>query len=112
MQQPGKRRVLWQAVGASTVGTVVEWYDFYLYGTAAALVSTRSSFPRFNQIAQTHESFVPLRRNRLDVETQLRQPLRFELPDAIAPIPFAADQACTLQSVKMLHHGLARDTRP
>ena len=45
MQQPGTRRALWQAVGASTVGTVVEWYDFYLYGTAAALVLNKGLLP-------------------------------------------------------------------
>lgn len=67
---------------------------------------------RFNQIAQAHESLIPLSGNGIDVGAQLRQPLRFELPDAIASIPFAADQACTLQSVKVLRHGLARDTRP
>ena len=34
-----------QAVGASTIGTVIEWYDFYLYGTAAALVLNKVFFP-------------------------------------------------------------------
>ena len=34
----------WQVVGASTIGTIVEWYDFYLYGTAAALVLNRVFF--------------------------------------------------------------------
>ena len=32
------RRQLRRAVIASTVGTTIEWYDFFLYGTAAALV--------------------------------------------------------------------------
>jgi metabolite-proton symporter len=32
------RRSLVEAVVASTVGTTIEWYDFFLYGTAAALV--------------------------------------------------------------------------
>ena len=27
-----------RAIVASTVGTTVEWYDFFLYGTAAALI--------------------------------------------------------------------------
>jgi hypothetical protein len=26
------------AVVASTIGTAIEWYDFFLYGTAAGLV--------------------------------------------------------------------------
>ena len=27
-----------KAVVASTIGTAIEWYDFFLYGTAAGLV--------------------------------------------------------------------------
>jgi MFS family permease len=38
----GQRR---RAVFASTVGTTVEWYDFFLYGTAAALVFPQLFFP-------------------------------------------------------------------
>jgi metabolite-proton symporter len=34
-----------RAVFASTVGTTVEWYDFFLYGTAAALVFPALFFP-------------------------------------------------------------------
>jgi MFS transporter, MHS family, shikimate and dehydroshikimate transport protein len=39
------RRVL-IAVVASTVGTTIEWYDFFLYGTAAALVFPQEFFPK------------------------------------------------------------------
>ena len=31
-------RELRKAVIAATVGTTIEWYDFFLYGTAAGLV--------------------------------------------------------------------------
>ena len=34
-----------RAVVASTVGTSIEWYDFFLYGTAAALVFPKLFFP-------------------------------------------------------------------
>jgi metabolite-proton symporter len=34
-----------EAVVASTVGTTIEWYDFFLYGTAAALVFPKLFFP-------------------------------------------------------------------
>ncbi len=34
-----------RAVIASTVGTAIEWYDFFLYGTAAALVFPHLFFP-------------------------------------------------------------------
>jgi metabolite-proton symporter len=40
------RRALVEAVVASTVGTTIEWYDFFLYGTAAALVFPRLFFPK------------------------------------------------------------------
>jgi MFS family permease len=45
------RTTRWQAVGASTIGTIIEWYDFYLYGTAAALVLNRVFFPHLDPLA-------------------------------------------------------------
>jgi MFS family permease len=39
------RRHRRRAVVASTVGTAIEWYDFFLYGTAAALVFPHLFFP-------------------------------------------------------------------
>jgi MFS family permease len=46
----GARTTRWQAVGASTIGTIVEWYDFYLYGTAAALVLNKVFFPNYDPL--------------------------------------------------------------
>src|ERR1700722_14520510 len=40
-----------KAVIASTVGTAIEWYDFFLYGAAAGLVFGKLFFP--NQTAVT-----------------------------------------------------------
>src|SRR3977135_3759653 len=34
-----------KAVVASTIGTAIEWYDFFLYGTAAGLVFGKLYFP-------------------------------------------------------------------
>ena len=45
------RTTRWHVVGASTIGTIVEWYDFYLYGTAAALVLNRVFFPNLDVLA-------------------------------------------------------------
>ena len=36
----------WRAVVASTVGTAIEFCDFFLYATASALVFPRLFFPR------------------------------------------------------------------
>jgi MFS family permease len=43
----GGRRTVLIAVIASTIGTTIEWYDFFLYGTAAALVFPELFFPDF-----------------------------------------------------------------
>jgi MHS family shikimate/dehydroshikimate transporter-like MFS transporter len=44
-------------IAASTIGTIVEWYDFILYGTAAALIFNRLFFPQFDPVTGTIASF-------------------------------------------------------
>ena len=39
------KRNLRKVVAASFIGTTIEWYDFFLYGTAAALVFGELFFP-------------------------------------------------------------------
>ena len=46
-----------RALVAGTVGTAIEWYDFFLYGTAAALVFPELFFPEANHYAGTLASF-------------------------------------------------------
>src|SRR5262249_28852724 len=46
-----------RVVLASFIGTSIEWYDFFLYGTAAALVFNRLFFPTLDPFAGTMASF-------------------------------------------------------
>lgn len=38
---------------ASLIGTTIEWYDFFLYGTASALIFNRLFFPEFDPLVGT-----------------------------------------------------------
>jgi metabolite-proton symporter len=49
-----------RAVIASTVGTTIEWYDFFLYGTVAALVFPSLFFPHSSPSAGVLASFSTL----------------------------------------------------
>lgn len=42
---------------ASMVGTTIEWYDFFLYGTAAALIFNKLFFPAFDPLMGTLAAF-------------------------------------------------------
>src|SRR5262245_20479302 len=46
-----------RVVGASFIGTAIEWYDFFLYGTAAALVFPKLFFPEIDPVAGTMAAF-------------------------------------------------------
>jgi metabolite-proton symporter len=52
-----RRRMIVKAVVASAVGTTIEWYDFFLYGVAAALVFPRVFFPSSDPFTGTLLAF-------------------------------------------------------
>ena len=45
---------------ASMIGTIMEWYDFFLYGFVAALVFGPLFFPEFSPVVGTIASFATL----------------------------------------------------
>jgi len=52
-----KSKALASTIFASTIGTVVEWYDFILYATAAALIFNHLFFPQFDPTTGIIASF-------------------------------------------------------
>ncbi|HEY0626583.1 MAG TPA: MFS transporter [Allosphingosinicella sp.] len=58
MAEAAKERTpLGRVVGASLIGTTIEWYDFFLYGSAAALVFNKLFFPSYDPLTGTLLSF-------------------------------------------------------
>src|SRR5215510_9010114 len=57
MEPEERRRMLRRAVIASAVGTAIEWYDFFLYGVAAALIFPERFFPKADPYTGTLLAF-------------------------------------------------------
>ena len=53
----GNEASIRQIASASLIGSVVEWYDFFLYGTMAALVFNAEFFPKFELLTGTLAAF-------------------------------------------------------
>src|SRR3546814_532562 len=49
-ESPAEKRKIWQVIAASSVGTLIEWYDFYIFGSLATILATKF-FPDENPTA-------------------------------------------------------------
>ena len=47
---PDEKKNLWYVITASSVGTLIEWYDFYIFGSLAIILS-QQFFPDTNPTA-------------------------------------------------------------
>ena len=54
---PPEYRKIVKVALASLIGTSIEWYDYFLYGTAAALVFNKLFFPKFDPLVGTLLAF-------------------------------------------------------
>jgi metabolite-proton symporter len=57
MAEDRQRTPLTRVIMASLIGTTIEWYDFFLYGAAAALVFNKLFFPSFDPLVGTILAF-------------------------------------------------------
>ena len=44
-----KKNNIWMVIGASSAGTLIEWYDFYIFGSLATLIAAQF-FPKGNEV--------------------------------------------------------------
>ncbi len=44
------KRTIWRVIGAASAGTLIEWYDFYIFGSLSAILSLQF-FPKDNPTA-------------------------------------------------------------
>src|SRR4026207_2417846 len=58
-QSASEATPLRRVVMASLIGTTIEWYDFFLYGSAAALVFNRLFFPSYAPLPGPFLAFAP-----------------------------------------------------
>src|ERR1043166_1691848 len=57
IDQTERAKQLRRPIVASTIGTTIEWYDFFLYSTASGLVFARLFFPESDPLTGTLNAF-------------------------------------------------------
>src|SRR5882724_4434720 len=57
LSEPEHRLQLRRAVVAATIGTAIEWYDFFLYSVVTGLVFAKLFFPNSDPLSGTLEAF-------------------------------------------------------
>lgn len=50
MQAQVNKKGIWKVIGASSLGTLIEWYDFFIFGSLSVVISTKF-FPADNPTA-------------------------------------------------------------
>jgi len=50
MQEQASKKGIWKVIGASSLGTLIEWYDFFIFGSLSIVISTKF-FPSDNPTA-------------------------------------------------------------
>ena len=50
MQENVNKKGIWKVIGASSLGTLIEWYDFFIFGSLSIVISTKF-FPSDNPTA-------------------------------------------------------------
>ncbi len=50
MQEQPSKKGIWKVIGASSLGTLIEWYDFFIFGSLSIVISTKF-FPSDNPTA-------------------------------------------------------------
>lgn len=50
MSETTSKKTIWKVIGASSMGTLIEWYDFFIFGSLAVVISTKF-FPAENPTA-------------------------------------------------------------
>ena len=47
MSNNNETKGIWKVIGASSLGTLIEWYDFYIFGSLAVVIANQF-FPKTN----------------------------------------------------------------